>query len=359
MDMAASIQAVTEEIMLRTARHVHARTGMKNLCLAGGVALNCVANGRILREGPFEQLWIQPAAGDAGGALGAALFIWHQLLDKPRTPQPLRRASKARCSGPQFSDDEIRQLLDGLRARSTACLHDEDELCGHVADLIAAEKVVGWLQGRMEFGPRALGREAFSATPAAPQMQSMMNLKIKFRESFRPFAPVVLRERVERVFRDCGPARRARTCCWSRRCAPGQQRTRDRPRVAAAGWRNSRRSAIGRCRPLRTSTIPPAFRPSTAERHGRLYQLLKAFEAKTGCPVMINTSFNVRGEPIVCPPGGRLPLFHGHEHGRAGAGAIRFDQRGAAERRGTRDWRLFNAICSRLSLYEGLFDDPH
>ncbi len=165
MDMAASIQQVTEEIMLRAARHLHARTGMKNLCLAGGVALNCVGNGRILREGPFERLWIQPAAGDAGGALGTALFIWHQLLGNPRSPGRCD-SQQGSLLGPQFSDEEIRTSLDALGGKYRHFESDED-LCGHVADLIAAQKVVGWVQGRMEFGPRALGGGAFSATPVA------------------------------------------------------------------------------------------------------------------------------------------------------------------------------------------------
>ena len=190
MDLAASIQKVTEEIMLRAARHVHRTTGMKNLCLAGGVALNCVGNGRILREGPFENIWIQPAAGDAGGALGTALFIWHQLLDNPR--QASRRDSqKGSFLGPAFSREEIQAYLDQVGARY-CCLTDEEELCRKTAVLIAEGKVVGWMQGRMEFGPRALGSRSILGDPRNPDMQSVMNVKIKFRESFRPFAPSVL-----------------------------------------------------------------------------------------------------------------------------------------------------------------------
>ncbi len=199
MDIAASIQAVIEEIMLRMARHVHAETGMKKLCLAGGVALNCVANGRILREGPFEDLWIQPAAGDAGGALGVALFIWHQLLDKPRAVNrsgcPARlvpRPAVHRRRDPPLSRQRRRPL--------SATSKTKNELCDAVAGLIADEKVVGWLQGRMEFGPRALGSRSILGDARSEQMQSTMNLKIKFRESFRPFAPSVLQERVDEFF---------------------------------------------------------------------------------------------------------------------------------------------------------------
>ena len=192
MDLAASVQAVTEDVMLRCARHVHARTGMKNLVLAGGVALNCVGNGRILREGPFENVWIQPAAGDAGGALGTALFIWHQLLDKPRHPQQ-HDQQHGSVRGPSYSDDQIVEYLDGAGAAYTTCTSDE-QLCEEVSSLIAQEKVIGWFQGRMEFGPRALGARSIIGDPRSETMQSVMNLKIKFRESFRPFAPCVLQE---------------------------------------------------------------------------------------------------------------------------------------------------------------------
>src|SRR4029079_4197798 len=192
MDLAASIQVVTEEIMLRAARHVHELTGMKNLCLAGGVALNCVGNGRILRDGPFEQIWIQPAAGDAGGALGAAQFIWHQLLDKPRKTQQLD-TQKGSFLGPQYSDAEIQNTLRKHGAVLTS-FDSDDALCDEVTDLIAQENVIGWFQGRMEYGPRALGARSIIGDARSTKMQSVMNLKIKFRESFRPFAPLVLRD---------------------------------------------------------------------------------------------------------------------------------------------------------------------
>src|SRR5260370_9128359 len=198
MDLAASIQLVTEEIMLKMGRHVHHETGMKNLCLAGGVALNCVANGRLLREGPFENIWIQPAAGDAGGALGVALFIWHQLLDKPRTVAAIDSQAGS-LLGPRFTDDEIRVFLEskGAKFREFA---DDESLCEAVTDLLVAEKVVGWVQGRMEFGPRALGSRSILGDARSTAMQSVMNVKIKFLESFRPFAPSVLEERVDEFF---------------------------------------------------------------------------------------------------------------------------------------------------------------
>ncbi len=198
MDLASSVQSVTEEIMLRTARHVHKQTGMKNLCLAGGVALNCVGNGRILREGPFERIWIQPAAGDAGGALGVALFIWYQLLGKARQPGP-NDSQKGSLLGPRYSEVEIRTFLDGCNA-SYQHFAEDTEICARVADLLARQKVVGWFQGRMEFGPRALGSRSILGDARNPEMQRNMNLKIKFRESFRPFAPVVLRERAAEFF---------------------------------------------------------------------------------------------------------------------------------------------------------------
>ncbi len=296
MDMAASIQQVTEEIMLRAARHLHARTGMKNLCLAGGVALNCVGNGRILREGPFEQLWIQPAAGDAGGALGTALFIWHQLLDKPRTPGRCD-SQQGSLLGPQFSEEEIRQSLDGLGAKYRLFESDE-ELCAHVADLIAAQKVVGWVQGRMEFGPRALGGRSILGDARSAEMQTLMNVKIKFRESFRPFAPIVLRERASEFF-DLAPGQESP---YMLLVAPVAQR--QRIAVASESLRGLEKLKAIRSTIPAVTHVDYSARLQTVdrERHGRLYQLLKAFEAKTGCPVMINTSFNVRGEPIVCRP---------------------------------------------------------
>jgi carbamoyltransferase len=298
MNLAASLQAVTEEIMLRTAKHVHRETGMKNLVLAGGVALNCVGNGRILREGPFEQIWIQPAAGDAGGALGAALFIWHQLLEKPRNPRGTD-AQKGSLLGPHFSDDEIIAVLDRHGAVYTSFETDE-ELCHETADLIAQEKVVGWFQGRMEFGPRALGARSILGDARSAKMQSVMNLKIKFRESFRPFAPIVLREYVDRYFE----MRPYEDSPYMLLVAPVRAEHRmplgaDYDHAFGIDKLNFRRSSL----PAITH-VDYSARIQTVDdvRNPLLHRLLTCFNAKTGCPVMINTSFNVRSEPIVCTP---------------------------------------------------------
>jgi len=296
MDIAASIQAVTEEIVLRIARHARERTGLPNLCLAGGVALNCVANGRVLREGPFERLWIQPAAGDAGGALGAATFVWHQLMDEPRTPAPAD-GQKGSLLGPRYGDDEIRAFLDA----AGAVYHhfdDDEKLFDRVAGLLADEHVVGHLGGRMEFGPRALGSRSILGDARSPKMQSVMNLKIKFRESFRPFAPVVLRERVHEYFE----MREGEDSPYMLLVAPVREEQRiplQDPDAKGLEKLKQPRSTI----PAVTH-VDHSARVQTvdAERHPRLRGILKAFEGRTGCPVLINTSFNVRGEPIVCTP---------------------------------------------------------
>jgi carbamoyltransferase len=298
MDIAASIQVVTEEIMLRMARHVHAETGMKNLCLAGGCALNCVANGRILREGPFDDLWIQPAAGDAGGALGTALFIWHQLLDNERTPVP-GDAQQGSYLGPRNDEDEIKSFLDGVEAEYQH-FESEDELCDRVASLIGSDKVIGWLQGRMEFGPRALGARSILGDARSTKMQSVMNLKIKFRESFRPFAPSVLEERVHELF----AMKPQQPSPYMLLVAPVQEERRTQLSDEDAG-----RIGVDKLKTIR-SDVPAithvdfSARVQTvdAQRHDRYYKLLKSFEEQTGSPVIINTSFNVRGEPIVCTP---------------------------------------------------------
>jgi carbamoyltransferase len=297
MDIAASIQKVTEEIMLRCARYAHARTGMKRLCLAGGVALNCVGNGRILREGPFEDVWIQPAAGDAGGALGVALFIWHQLLDNPREVNVGIDSQFGSLLGPRYEGTEIRSYLDSVGAVYHEFTSD-DALCDRVADLIATERVVGWFQGRMEFGPRALGSRSIIGDSRSAAMQSTMNLKIKFRESFRPFAPSVLRERVDEYFQ----MRPGEDSPYMLLVAPVQPSQR-------VNGIETPLSGIDKLKVSR-STIPAvthvdySVRVQTvdAARHERYYNLIRAFERKTGCPVIINTSFNVRGEPIVCRP---------------------------------------------------------
>jgi carbamoyltransferase len=298
MDLAASLQAVTEEVMLRTARHIHRQTGMKNLVLAGGVALNCVGNGRILRETPYEHIWIQPAAGDAGGALGVALFTWYQLLDNPRTPNG-RDTQKGSFLGPQYSDDEIAEVLDREGANYDTCA-SEEHLCDEVASLLAREKVIGWFQGRMEFGPRALGARSILGDARSETMQSVMNLKIKFRESFRPFAPIVLREHVHRYFQ----MRPNEDSPYMLLVAPVREELRTQ---LPAGYDAA--FGIDKLNYAR-STIPAvthidySARVQTVdqERHPLLHRLMTRFHERTGCPVLINTSFNVRSEPIVCSP---------------------------------------------------------
>jgi carbamoyltransferase len=298
MDLAASIQVVTEEILLKMVAHIHHQTGQKNLCLAGGVALNCVANGRILREGPFESLWIQPAAGDAGGALGAALFTWYQLLGNPRQPQQPDGQSGS-FLGPRSDEASIRHYLERVNA-PFELIADEEALCRRVAGLIAAGKVVGWVQGRMEFGPRSLGARSILGDARNPEMQSVMNLKIKFRESFRPFAPVVLQDRVQDYFE----TRLHESSPYMLLVAPVRA---DHRTPSASG--DDRKSGLDKLKTVR-SDIPAVthvdysarLQTVDADRHGRFHRLLQSFETLTGCPVMINTSFNVRGEPIVCRP---------------------------------------------------------
>jgi carbamoyltransferase len=296
MDVAASIQSVTEEVMLRMARHVHQATGMKNLVLAGGVALNCVGNGRILRESPFENIWIQPAAGDAGGALGAALFVWHQLLHHERQVDA-RDVQGGSLLGPAFGDDAIKAFLEGVGA-SYHSFEREAELLDRVADLVASEKVVGWFQGRMEFGPRALGNRSIIGDARSEKMQSVMNLKIKFRESFRPFAPCVLVEASHEYF-GLEPGQESP---YMLLVAPVRSEKRlDGDRITKKGLEllKAKRSLIPAVTHVdysaRVQTVDPY-------RHGRLHKLMSRFQEKTGCPVIINTSFNIRGEPIVCTP---------------------------------------------------------
>jgi carbamoyltransferase len=305
MDIAASIQKVTEEVMMRMARHVHAQTGMKNLCLAGGVALNCVGNGRILREGPFENIWIQPAAGDAGGALGVALFIWHQLLDNPRV---VGRVDSQHGSllGPRYADAEIRAFLDGTGAVYRH-FDGEDELCESVAELLATENVVGWFYGRMEFGPRALGARSILGDARSRDMQSVMNLKIKFRESFRPFAPSVLQEKCPEFF----GMRNGQESPYMLLVAPVNDSKRVRINGTVANLQGIEKLKIPRSVVPAITHVDYSARVQTvdAARHGRYRKLIERFAKRTGCPVLINTSFNVRGEPIVCTPADAYRCF--------------------------------------------------
>jgi len=301
-DLAASVQKVTELIMLRMAAHLHRLTGSRNLCLAGGVALNCVGDGRLLRESPFERIWIQPASGDAGGALGAAMFVWHQLLENERVPQK-PDGQRASLLGPSYPAAETEGLL---RERSAVYrrFSDAASLAREVAGLVAGGSVVGWMQGRMEFGPRALGARSILGDARNPGMQSAMNLKVKHRESFRPFAPIVLRDRAHEYF-ELKPDQESP---YMLLVAPVREDKRLAPGGNAAG--------LDRIREIRS--VVPAIthvdytaRVQTVdrERNPRLFGLLEAFAALTGCPVMINTSFNVRGEPIVCTPADAYRCF--------------------------------------------------
>ena len=292
MDLAASIQLVTEEIMLKMARHAHQLTGRRHLCLAGGVALNCVGNGRLLREGPFEDIWVQPASGDAGGALGAALFTWYQLLEKPRTAKA-EDFMEGSYLGPGPDDAATRTFLESQGARFRH-LPEEGKLCEEVAELIASEKVVGWVNGRMEFGPRALGARSILGDARSERMQTQMNVKIKFRESFRPFAPSVMEEKAADWF---GIEKRHRSP-YMLVVAPVLEKHRQKASGNGA-------TGLDRVKERRSSLpaithVDYSARLQTVKGDTSYRKLLEAFEKKTGSPVIINTSFNVRGEPIVC-----------------------------------------------------------
>ncbi len=303
MDLARSIQNVAEEIVLKMARHVHKETGMKNLCLAGGVALNCVANGRLLRESPFEKYWIQPAAGDAGGAIGAALAGWFKYLDKPRNVNGKNDFQKGSYLGPEYSEVEIKDYLESKKIPFQFL--NNDEISAVVADLIAEEKVVGWFQGRMEFGPRALGARSIIGDARSSKMQSLMNLKIKFRESFRPFAPSVLYDKVSEYFdiEEASPY-----MLLVAEVKKEQQKTISEEEDKYFG--------IEKLKVVRSNIPSVTHVDFTAriqtvhdETNHRFYDLLKALDEKYGCAVAINTSFNVRGEPIVCTPEDAFKCF--------------------------------------------------
>ena len=303
MDLARSIQDVTEEIMFRMARHVRNETGLSNLCLAGGVALNCVANGRILSEKLFDRIWIQPAAGDAGGALGAALFAWHQVLGNERQADGTNDSQSGSYLGPAYSNNEIRAYLQTQKIPFTE-LTDE-ELPGKIADLIKAGKVIGWFYGRMEFGPRALGARSIIGDARSPEMQELMNLKIKFRESFRPFAPSVLREEVSNWFEleSESPYMLLTAAVVENR---RRQITAEEQELFGLQKLLSVRSSI----PAVTHVDYSArVQTVTADHQPMYYRMIKQFAEKSGCPVIINTSFNVRGEPIVATPADAFTCF--------------------------------------------------
>src|SRR6059036_3210496 len=333
MDLARSVQVVCEEIMLRMARTLHRETGLDNLCLAGGVALNCVGNGRLLREGPFKRLWIQPAAGDAGGALGVAQLIWHRHCKRPRHVAAGRDAMKGAYLGPEFSPEEIEAYL-GSQGASYERL-ERDCLLRRTAELLAQERVVGWFDGRMEFGPRALGARSILGDPRSPRMQAQMNLKIKFREGFRPFAPSVLRERASVYFElDCdspymllvAPVRRERQISM----------TEEQRRLWGIDQLNVVRSDIPAVTHIDYSARIQTVSPDTNPNY---YDLIKEFERLTGCAVLVNTSFNVRGEPIVCTPADAYRCFMRTHIDYLVLGPFLLDKTDQPEWKESGDWR--------------------
>ena len=297
MDIAASLQVVTEEVMLKLARYVHKESKMKHLCLAGGVALNCVANGRILREGPFESIWIQPASGDAGNALGAALAAWYQYLGNPRIADGKTDIMQGGYLGPRFSNDEIKEFLDSRNIPATKL--ENDTLFDVVAGYLEAGAVVGWFSGRMEFGPRALGARSILGDARSPKMQSKMNLKIKFRESFRPFAPSVLAEYADEYFDLNGHTSPYMLLTVFVQKSRRRSITAEEHRLWGIEKLNVPRSDVPAVTHVdysaRVQTVDRAVAP-------RYHALIEAFRERTGCAVVVNTSFNVRGEPIVCTP---------------------------------------------------------
>ena len=293
MDLAKSLQNVTEEVMLRTARHIHKVTGEKYLCMAGGVALNCVGNGRILREGPFEDIWIQPAAGDAGGALGAALFTWYQYLGNERSVDGNQDLQKGSFLGPSYSSEEVKKYLEQNDIRYRELSYEE--IPKIAANLVAQEKVVGWFQGRMEFGPRALGARSIIGDARSPKMQSVMNLKIKFRESFRPFAPSVLGDDVSDYFEINRPSPYMLLTAYVK---PDKRRVMSEEERAL--WGIDKLNVVRSDIPAITH-VDYSARLQTVheETNPSYYKMIQAFKSLTGCPVIVNTSFNIRGEPIV------------------------------------------------------------
>jgi carbamoyltransferase len=296
MDLARSVQVVTEEVMMRMAKTAHKETGLENLCLAGGVALNCVGNGKLLRDGPFKNIWIQPAAGDAGGALGVAQMIWHRHLNKPRTVTPGKDTMRGAYLGPEYSPEEIETYLKSIGASYKRL--DRASLLKEVATDMASEKVIGWLNGRMEFGPRSLGCRSILGDPRSPAMQKQMNLKIKFRESFRPFAPSVLRERVNDYFdMDVDSP-------YMLLVAPVKEDRRIPMTDKEQGLWGIDKLNVPRSDIPAITHVDYSARVQTVSRdvNPDYYDLIKEFESQTGCAVVVNTSFNVRGEPIVCTP---------------------------------------------------------
>jgi carbamoyltransferase len=332
MDIARSIQVVTEEIVLKMANHAHKLTGEKYLCMAGGVALNCVANGRLLREGPFEDIWIQPAAGDAGGALGAALLVWHQVQGNPRTADNVHDSMQGSLLGPEFPDDDVEEFLKakGYPAQKFV----GDEWAARIAKLIAEENVIGLLQGRMEFGPRALGGRSIIGDARSPKMQQIMNLKIKFRESFRPFAPACLAEKVGKYFDLDRPSPYMLLVAPVRKELWKELQDGQPPPI---------RERINQVR----STIPAIthvdysarVQTAAADSNPKFHAIIKEFDKLTGCGVIINTSFNVRGEPIVCTPEDAYRCFMRTEMDYLVLGSFILAKKDQPEWKDKVDWR--------------------
>ena len=333
MDLARSVQEACEEVVMRMARTAHERSGSKNLCLAGGVALNCVANGRVLREGPFENIWIQPAAGDAGGALGVAQLIWHRHLEKPRELNGKRDGMAGAYLGPSFTPDEISKRLDRFGAKYQQ--FEREALLDQTAALIADANVIGWFNGRMEFGPRALGSRSIVGDPRSPEMQTKMNLKIKFRESFRPFAPSVLEHRAADYFDlDAespymllvSPVREERRVAM----------TEEQEQLFGIDKLNIPRSDV----PAITHVDYSArVQTVSRERSPDYFDLISKFEERTGCPLVVNTSFNVRGEPIVCTPEDAYVCFMRTDMDYLVVGPYLLDKREQPEFIEEGDWR--------------------
>ena len=332
MNLARSLQEVTEEIVLKLGKHVYKETGMKNLTLAGGVALNCVANGRLLREGPFENVWIQPAAGDAGGALGAALIGWYNYFEKPRTVDG-SDAQKGSYLGPEFSNDEILNFLNKKEISFSKI--DTEDIPSRVAELISEEKVIGWFQGRMEFGPRALGARSIIGDARSPKMQAQMNLKIKFRESFRPFAPSVLAEKVSDYFEMNAESPYMLLVAEVKKERQKQMEDEEK-QLFGIDKLNVTRSDIPAVTHIDYSARIQTVHESTNKLY---YGLIKKFDEEYDCAVIINTSFNVRGEPIVCTPEDAYKCFMRTQMDYLIMGNYLLDKQDQKELKEEKDWR--------------------
>jgi carbamoyltransferase len=333
MDLARSVQVVCEEVMMRMAGTAHRETGLPNLCLAGGVALNCVGNGRVLREGPFERIWIQPAAGDAGGALGVAQLIWHRHLGKERRVTEGRDAMRGSYLGPSFSDEQLADVLDELGAVYHRL--DRDDLIDAAARLLADQKIVGWFNGRMEFGPRALGARSILGDPRSPAMQAVMNTKIKFRESFRPFAPSVLSHRASDYFELSGESP------YMLLVAPVREERRRAMSADEEGLFGIDKLNVPRSDVPAITHVDYSARVQTVDRTRSpdYFDLISRFEELTGCGMVVNTSFNVRGEPIVCTPEDAYVCFMRTNMDNLVLGPYLLHKEEQGELHESRDWR--------------------